>query len=247
MMPSLKKQHEPLLARQSAIPDRRAAKLVLGGIELQPDLTGALYVPDYRALLVADLHFEKGSSFLKRGLHIPPYDTRSTLGVLETVVARLKPDRLIALGDSFHDTDAGSRIDSDDLQRIHALGDSLEVCWLIGNHDPQLPAGLGGRIAAEIALGPLTLRHMPKSALRAEIEIAGHLHPVASITRRGRRLTARSFVAGSDRLIMPAFGAYTGGLNVSAPEISSLFAGRSFTAWMIGRSAVYSFSSSVLD
>lgn len=247
MMRSLKKQHGSSSARQAAPPDRRVAKLVLGGIELHPDLTGALYVPDYRALLVADLHFEKGSSFSKRGLHIPPYDTRSTLMVLEAVIARLKPDRLIALGDSFHDTEADKRIDPDDLQRIRTLCDSLEVCWLIGNHDPHLPAGLGGRIAAEVSLGPLTLRHLPKSALGAEIEIAGHLHPVASIVRRGRRLTSRSFVAGSERLIMPALGAYTGGLNVSAPEISSLFKDRCFTAWMIGRSAIYSFSSSVLD
>jgi DNA ligase-associated metallophosphoesterase len=246
-MRSLKKQHGSSLARQPAPPEPRHKKLLLAGIDLQPDLTGALYVPDYRALLVADLHFEKGSSFLKRGLHIPPYDTRTTLSVLEAVIARLKPERLIALGDSFHDTEAGERIDRGDLQRIRALCDSLDVCWLTGNHDPELPGKLGGRIAAEVSLGPLSLRHLPKLALAAEIEIAGHLHPVASITRRGRRVTSRSFVAGNQRLIMPAFGAYTGGLNVCAPEISSLFGDRCFTAWMIGRSAIYSFSSSVLE
>jgi DNA ligase-associated metallophosphoesterase len=228
------------------VPDLPEARLALGGIELLPDLTGALYVPDYRALLVADLHFEKGSSFLSRGLHIPPYDTRSTLTLLEAAVSRFNPCCLIALGDSFHDCNAAERIDAEDLRRIRNLSSRLDVCWLTGNHDPELPPGLGGRIAAQICLGPLTLRHLPKSRLDSEIEIAGHLHPVASISRRGRRLTSRSFVADARRLIMPAFGAYTGGLNVSAPEIASLFP-ESFTAWMIGRNRIYGFSSSLLD
>jgi uncharacterized protein len=226
--------------------DRRCASLALGGLELRPDLSGALYIPDYRALLVADLHFEKGSSFLRRGLHIPPFDTRSTLAVLEGAIARLRPERLIALGDSFHDRTAGDRIDAEDLQRIRRLSDRLEVIWLIGNHDPELPQGLGGMTAAEISLGPLALRHLPNPVLAGELEIAGHFHPVASIVRRGRRLTARSFVADRTRLIMPAFGAYTGGLDVGAPEISSLFAERVFTAWLIGRSAIFSFSSAAL-
>lgn len=215
-------------------------------MELQPDLSGALYVADYRTLLVADLHFEKGSSFAKRGLHIPPYDTRSTLSALEAAIERLSPLRLVALGDSFHDRSAGDRIAPDDLRRIRAMCDSLEVYWLTGNHDPELPEGLGGRVAGEISLGSLTLRHVPKHSLGSEVEIAGHLHPVASVSRRGRRVTSRSFVAGTNRLIMPAFGAYTGGLNVLAPEIASLFDG-GFTVWMIGRSAIYSVSSSALD
>jgi hypothetical protein len=219
---------------------------MLAGVELVPDLTGALYVPDYRTLLVADLHLEKGSSFLSKGLYIPPYDTRATLAVLESALARLKPWRLVALGDSLHDMGAGKRIDAADLQRILAICDRVEMLWLTGNHDPDLPAGLGGRVLAEIALGPLTLRHLPKSHLGSEIEIAGHLHPVASISRRGRRITSRSFVADGRRLIMPAFGAYTGGLDVSAPAISSLFHEGSFTAWMIGRSSIYSFASAML-
>jgi DNA ligase-associated metallophosphoesterase len=246
MMRFLKKQLDSSLAKRGAPPDLPTVRLVLGGIELVPDLTGALYVPDYRALLVADLHFEKGSSFLNRGLHIPPYDTRSTLTLLEGAVARLKPHWLIALGDSFHDTSAAERIDAGDLRRIRNLSNHLDVCWLIGNHDPELPPDLGGRIAVQISLGPLTLRHLPRARLDSENEIAGHLHPVASISGRGRRLTSRSFVADPRRLIMPAFGAYAGGLNVSAPEIASLFPGH-FTAWMIGRNRIYGFSSSLLD
>jgi DNA ligase-associated metallophosphoesterase len=198
-------------------------------------------------LLVADLHFEKGSSYLQKGLYIPPYDTRSTLSMLEGVTGRLKPRRIVCLGDSFHDTAAGERIEPTDLERIRRLGEMVDVFWLTGNHEPRLPQGLGGRVAAELALGPLNLRHLPRSSLSSELEIAGHLHPVASISRRGRRLTSRSFVANDQRLIMPAFGAYTGGLDVWAPEISSLFVEGRFTAWMIGRAAVYGFSSRHLD
>lgn len=221
-------------------------KLALAGLDFVPDLSGALFIPDYDALLVADLHLEKGSSFVKRGLYVPPYDTRATLTILEGALLRLKPQRLIALGDSFHDTGAEKRIDAGDLARIRRVSEAIEVLWLTGNHDPRLPAGIGGRVLTEIALGPLTLRHLPKEHLEGEIEIAGHLHPVASITRRGRRVRSRSFVADGRRLIMPAFGAYTGGLDVSAPEISSLFAKEGFTAWMIGRSSIYGFSSANL-
>jgi uncharacterized protein len=243
----LRKQPAVSSTRRQALPDRRPVRLRLDGVELEPDISGALYVPDYHTLLVADLHLEKGSSFAARGLHIPPYDTRSTLTALETVIKSRKPDRLISLGDSFHDAKAGERLDRDDLARLCRLCETINVCWLIGNHDPVLPSGLGGRIASEIALGPLALRHLPKTRLGTDIEIAGHLHPVASISRRGRRVTSRSFVAGSRRLIMPAFGAYTGGLNVSAPEIASLFHEETFTAWMIGRRAIYGFSSRLLD
>lgn len=247
MTHSLRKPRAVSSARP-AVPSLSAnPRLSLGGLELEPDLSGALYVGDYRALLVADLHLEKGSSFVRRGLCIPPYDTRSTLSRLEAVVQRLKPSRLISLGDSFHDRSAGERIDAADFDRLRRLCETMEVCWLTGNHDPVLPEQLSGRVASEVALGPVTLRHLPQPRQETQFEIAGHLHPVASISRRGRRITSRSFVADETRIVMPAFGAYTGGLNVSSPEIASLFADNSFTAWMIGRSALYGFCSAVLD
>src|SRR5688500_17295907 len=193
MMRFLRKQPAVSFTRREALSDPGPVRLCLEDLDLEPDISGALYVPDYRTLLVADLHFEKGSSFAKRGLHIPPYDTRSTLTALETVIVRRKPLRLVSLGDSFHDARAGERLDEGDLARLRRLCETLDVCWLIGNHDPVLPRGLGGRIASEISLGPLTLRHLPRSRLGSEIEIAGHLHPVASISRRGRRITLRSF------------------------------------------------------
>jgi uncharacterized protein len=224
---------------------RTCQELTLGNLELIPDLSGALYVPEYSALLVADLHLEKGSSFLERGLHIPPFDTRSTLSVLESVVDRLQPRLLIALGDTFHDRGGPDRLDPADRDRITALARRREVVWIVGNHDPVLPADLGAEIVSEVSLGPLTLRHVPAAALDQSCEVAGHFHPVASVVARGRRLTARSFVADETRLVLPAFGAYTGGLNARAPEIASLFSGR-FNVWMIGSEDIFTFASTAL-
>ena len=202
-------------------------------------------MPEYSALLVADLHLEKGSSFLERGLHIPPFDTRSTLSVLESVVERLQPRLLIALGDTFHDRRGPDRLDPADRDRITAMARRREVVWIVGNHDPVLPSDLGADIVSEVSLGPLTLRHVPALALDRSCEVAGHFHPVASVVARGRRLTARSFVADETRLVLPAFGAYTGGLNARAPEIASLFPGR-FKVWMIGSEDIFTFVSTAL-
>lgn len=220
--------------------------ITLDGMALLPDLSGALYAPDYEALLVADLHFEKGSSFAARGIHLPPLDTRATLDALEAVITTRKPRTLIALGDSFHDTRAGERIEPADMARIRALSSRCDVIWLTGNHDGELPDGVGGQIAAELALGPVTLRHIP-SAPDGTMEIAGHLHPVAAITRHGRRVRARCFIADESRLVMPAFGAFTGGLHVLSPAFAAIFPKADYTAWMIGTRAVHAFPASALS
>jgi uncharacterized protein len=218
----------------------------LGGMELDPDLSGVLRVPDYDALLVADLHFEKGTSFATRGIHLPPHDTRATLDALEAVLAAHKPKKLIALGDSFHDTRAGERLDPADMARIRKLSDRCEVIWITGNHDDELPEGVGGKTTSELALGPLTLRHIP-SPPDGTLEIAGHLHPVASITRHGRRVRARCFIGDEYRLVMPAFGAFTGGLHVLSPAFAQIFPRSDFTAWMIGTRAVHAFPAAALS
>ena len=220
--------------------------ITLNGMALVPDLSGALYVPDYEALLVADLHFEKGSSFAVRGIYLPPLDTRATLDALEAVITARKPRKLIALGDSFHDTRAGERLAPGDMARIRALSNLCDIIWLTGNHDGELPEGVGGNTAAELALGPVTLRHIP-SAPNGTMEIAGHLHPVASITRHGRRVRARCFIADESHLVMPAFGAFTGGLHVLSPAFSVIFPSSNFTAWMIGTRAVHAFPASALS
>ncbi len=221
----------------------RATCISLVGLELLPDLTGALYVADYRTLLVADLHFEKGSSRAGRGVHLPPYDTRSTLSALRQAVARFRPERLISLGDSFHDSQGYARLDEDDRAEIGRIAGETEIIWLTGNHDPEHPDDLPGRVAAEAVLGPLVLRHTPTAGAKGEI--AGHLHPVAAVVSRGRRLRRKCFVGDADRLILPAFGAYTGGLSVRAQAFAPLFR-KSFHAWLIGGRAIHAFPSSAL-
>lgn len=216
----------------------------LDGLEMWPDVSGALYLPDHRALLVADLHFEKGSARAHRGVHLPPYDTRSTLAALQAVVQRYRPQRLISLGDSFHDDAATARLDADDHAAIRQLSDIAEVFWLTGNHDPSAAGGIGGRVVNELALGSLLLRHIPKPG--AMHEIAGHLHPAASVVRRGRRLRRKCFVSDGNRLILPAFGAYTGGLSVWSPAFNDLLCRKAFAVWMLGSDRVYRVRSSAL-
>jgi uncharacterized protein len=206
------------------------------GEQLQALSEGALYWPDQDMLIVADLHFEKGSSYAARGVHLPPYDTSKTLSRLEALMVHFKPDNVIALGDSFHDGNAKTRMAEVDAVRLRNLTASTAWTWIAGNHDP-MPDGFGGTIEEEVRLGPLTFRHEPAPAPSTG-EIAGHLHPCALLRARGRRLRRRCFAADSTRVILPAFGAYTGGLNVCDEAYSGLFAGRAFHAWMMGRDQV---------
>ncbi len=213
-------------------------------IDLQPDLTGGLYIPDNKTLLVADLHFEKGSSLARFGVIIPPFDTRSTLEALQSVVSRYQPETLISLGDSFHDRDGPRRLNDDDQLAIHQIAEQTDLIWITGNHDPELPDYLPGRVACEIIAGPLTLRHEP--SLDADGEICGHLHPAAIIQQRGRSIRRRCFAGNQDRLFMPAFGAYTGGLNVTSSAYAPYWNAQPYNAWMIGKSAIHKFASSKL-
>lgn len=212
-----------------------------GGIEvagegLVPDLAGALYAPEARALIVADLHLEKGSAFARRGQLLPPYDTAATLARLAAVIARWSPKLVVALGDSFHDSDGPHRLGADDFSALAALQAGRDWLWISGNHDPALPARAGGDRAADWRLGPLIFRHEPtagRAARGATGEIAGHLHPVAVLG--GRR---RAFVTDGTRLVMPAFGAYAGGLSLRHPALAGLFSGRRI-AHVLGRDRVY--------
>jgi uncharacterized protein len=221
----------------------RAARIELGGVDLLPDLAGALYVPDFAALLVADLHLEKASSLARRGVHLPPYDTRATLELLSFSLAAARPKRLILLGDSFHDVEAHLRIDPADIAELTRLTRGIDIIWLAGNHDPAPPATLGGHHAEEIILGPLTLRHIPGTLADADIEIAGHLHPSASLAQRGRSLRRKCFVGHERRLVMPAYGSFTGGLSVSSSPFQAIFPDRAFHVWMIGGKAIHRFPS----
>jgi DNA ligase-associated metallophosphoesterase len=207
-----------------------------------PDLSGALYAPEFRALLVADLHLEKGTSLARRGVHLPPYDTRQSLAALAAVLKETRPERLIFLGDSFHDGEARERIDAEDLARLRAITSSVETVWITGNHDPAPPADIGGRIAGEMALGPVMLRHQARALEDGEAEISGHLHPAAAVHARGQRIRCRCFIADARRLIMPAFGSYTGALSVRSDAFDGLFG--EFHVWMIGGKAIHRFPAS---
>ena len=193
---------------------------------------------------MADLHFEKGSSLARFGVIIPPFDTRSTLEALQSVVSRYQPETVISLGDSFHDRDAPHRLSDADRNTIRQIASQIDLLWITGNHDPVLPDDLPGRVASQIMLGPLTLCHEP--SLDADGEICGHLHPAAIIQQRGRTIRRRCFAGNENRLFMPAFGAYTGGLNVTSPPYAPYWNDQPFHAWMIGKSAIHKFASSKL-
>ncbi len=215
-----------------------SARLTLNGCALLADPSGALFQPDEGALIVADLHLEKGSHFARRGQFLPPYDTRTTLERLGRVVRRFRPRRVICLGDTFHDADAATRLDAADREMLLRLVDAQAWTWITGNHDRAIPESLGGEAAAEIVLVALRLRHEPLAA-PATGEICGHLHPKASVTVRGRRISAACFVTDGVRLVMPAFGAYAGGLDCLDPAIAGLFGRAGFRALLLGRERLH--------
>ncbi|HUB94538.1 MAG TPA: ligase-associated DNA damage response endonuclease PdeM [Stellaceae bacterium] len=196
--------------------------IVLNGAALIAEPSGALWWGDEGTLVVADLHLEKGSSFATGGIMLPPYDTIATLERLATTI---RPDlrRVICLGDSFHDADGPVRLSEGDRARLGALTAMADWIWIAGNHDPDLPPGIGGRMVADsLRLGPLVFRHIA-SLLTQPGEISGHYHPKASVVLRGRRFAGPCFAHDGERLVMPAFGAFTGGLDARDPELSALF------------------------
>ena len=207
------------------------------------DLTGAMYLPEHDALLVADLHFEKGSSFARRGMMLPPYDTRETLMALSDAVFRLNPKTVIALGDSFHDIGGPERLGDEERATLTQVQQGREWIWVTGNHDHVLPESIGGQVVAEMALGSLTLRHQPLAGEQAEI--AGHLHPVGKVVMRGRATRRRCFLTDGQRCVMPALGAYAGGLNACDAAFKPLFP-NGFTAQLIGTERIFAIAKSML-
>nr|WP_246176045.1 ligase-associated DNA damage response endonuclease PdeM [Pseudochrobactrum saccharolyticum] len=186
------------------------------------DPRGVLYLPSYRTLVVSDLHLEKGSFFAKRGMMLPPYDTLATLALLKTIIDDYQPSCVISLGDSFHDCQGASRLADEASSLLRQMMKSRQWLWIEGNHDPVHPAGLEGESMAQFRLGGLIFRHEPLAGDNAG-EVAGHLHPAAKIIRQGRSVRRSCFVNNGHRLIMPAFGTYTGSLNVLDKAFRGLF------------------------
>ena len=179
---------------------------------------GALYWPARRALLVADLHFEKASWFARAGQMLPPYDSVATLADLAAIVEATQPAEIWSLGDSFHDSAGCDRLPERARAMLADLTDRHRWIWITGNHDRDLVDRCGGEVMAEAVVDGVVLRH-EADPTEHRPELSGHFHPKLRVTVRGRRVARRCFVATAQKLILPAFGALTGGLDADHPEI----------------------------
>lgn len=228
-----------------------AAPLALAGTSLLATLSGALVWPDAATLVVADLHLEKGSARTRLGVGLPPYDSRATLAALAAVIEAVQPACVICLGDSFHDPAGPARLAADDLATLRRLASRRDWVWVAGNHDGGAAAALVGRAVDEITLGPLNFRHQAEGVMNGRggdgraAEVSGHYHPRASLRVRGRWLSGRCFATDGRRLLLPSFGAYTGGLDVLDPAIASLFAWP-FRVLLLGQRQLHSIAAARL-
>jgi hypothetical protein len=218
-----------------------AVHIRVGPADFVADPMGALYWPEERLLAVADLHLEKGSSYAVRRMFLPPYDTAMTLATLALLVTRYKPRAVVALGDSFHDVSGGDRLLARDRAALHLMQIGREWIWIAGNHDPVLPASLGGMRVLELSVGTISFRHYPQDNA-GEAAISGHLHPVARVAGMTGSVRRRCFVSDGTLCILPAFGAYAGGLNLHDRAFAPFFLGREHFAHVIGRDRVYKVS-----
>jgi DNA ligase-associated metallophosphoesterase len=179
---------------------------------------GALHWPRLDALLVADLHLEKASWFARLGQFLPPYDSQATLAALAVLVERTGVRRIYCLGDSFHDRFGCERLPRAARDLLTGMTSALDWVWIVGNHDPGFADHCGGRIVEEVEAAGIVLRH---EAVRSDPrpEISGHFHPKLRLQMKGRHVSRRCFVMAETKLIMPAFGSLTGGLDAGHPEI----------------------------
>lgn len=203
------------------------------------DPAGGLLWPAVGLLAVSDLHLEKGSSYARHGQLLPPWDTHATLDRLALLLRRYQPRIVIALGDSFHDADGSTRLPSGELSRLRAMTAAHRFIWVQGNHDPVPPSGVGGEWVETYVTASLVFRHQATAG--AQGEISGHHHPKAAVPARGGSVSRPCFVSDSRRLMMPAFGAYTGGLDVRDPAIARLFP-RGGRVFLLGRERLFSFA-----
>jgi DNA ligase-associated metallophosphoesterase len=188
------------------------------GIELMALPQGALFWPERRALLVADLHLEKASWFARLGQMLPPYDSIATLSDLTMLAVSTGAEEIWCLGDSFHDRHGCDRLPVRARELLTALTSATRWTWITGNHDPGIADHCGGNVVEEALVDRLLLRHEADPA-ETRPELSGHFHPKLRVTLRGRQVSRRCFVANDKKLILPAFGSLTGGLDAAHPEI----------------------------
>ncbi len=198
------------------------APLPFAGEELVLTKSNAIYWPPERALLVADLHLEKGSWYARHGQMLPPYDSRETLERLADAVKATGARRVITLGDNFHDDEGTCRLDPYACGMLEALTRALDWVWITGNHDVNMPRSFGATMMEELELNGVMLRHEAKAG-ETRPELSGHYHPKMRLKVRNRHIARPCAVvsqsAEAERMILPAFGAYTGGMDAGAPEI----------------------------
>jgi DNA ligase-associated metallophosphoesterase len=190
-----------------------------GGHDWQALAEGALYWPARGALLVADLHLEKGSWYATKGQLLPPYDSLATLEALTALVVRTGAGEVWCLGDSFHDVAGCDRLPERAQAMLRALTATTRWTWITGNHDPAILDRCGGAVADEVAVDGVVLRHEADPA-EPRPELSGHFHPKLRVRVRGRQVARRCFVATATKLVLPAFGALTGGLDVDHPALT---------------------------
>ena len=216
------------------------APLHFAGERLMLDPGGALVWPARRLLAIADLHLEKGSAAAARGALLPPWDTRATLDRVAALLRRWQPEIVVALGDSFHDARGSARLDPHDLTRLQRMAAAHRFVWVLGNHDPTPPDSIAGTAVAEWRDGPLRFVHQAVPGA-ASGEICGHHHPKAQVQTRGAAVSRPCFIADARRLMLPALGTYTGGLDVRDPAIAALFP-RGGRVFLLGRERLFSFA-----
>jgi DNA ligase-associated metallophosphoesterase len=221
-----------------AFDDFQDQSISVGGKQFRADMSGALYWPSEDALIVADLHMEKGSALAQRGQLVPPYDTRETLRRLAEAIDRYDASTVIALGDSLHDVEAARRIGLEELEMLQIMQEDREWIWVTGNHDPRVGEKLGGSVVSDLEVEGIVLRHEPRPG-RVTHEIGGHLHPAARLSLHGYTLRKPCFVGNGRRLVMPAFGTYTGGLNILDMAFEPLFGNDGMQVWMLGQEGLY--------
>lgn len=233
------------MVRVSFSPDSGAG-LGFAGEEFVLLKSNALFWPKERALLLADLHLEKGSWYARHGQLLPPYDSRETLGRVADCVRLTGARRVITLGDNFHDAEGILRLDPHAAGMLASLTRALDWIWITGNHDEAMQAAWGGTVFEELEMGGIVLRHEAVPGEERH-ELSGHFHPKMRLRVRNRHIArpcaviSRSSARG-ERMIAPAFGAYTGGMDAAAPEIiSALSPARSIDAMLAAKGRLLSF------
>ncbi|OHV83592.1 ligase-associated DNA damage response endonuclease PdeM [Rhizobium sp. LCM 4573] len=214
-------------------------EIVVNGVVAVCDPLGGLYLPETGMLVVSDLHLEKGAAFARRGMLLPPYDTVATLNILSAVITRYDPKIVVSLGDNFHDRKGSAHLPQELRSLIAAMARGRDWIWINGNHDPDGTVDLPGTCADELVHGGLVLRHEP-SLISGKGEIAGHLHPAATVRRREKSVRRACFATDGNRLLMPAFGVLSGGLDLRHKAMHGLFDRAALVAHLLGRDRIYS-------